>query len=65
MLRGSLASLDALESGARVRLIALTWNFENEIGTPASRNSFDGLKPSASSCCARWIAAGSPRTSPI
>lgn len=45
MLRGSLASLDALESGARVRLIALTWNFENEIGTPASRNSFDGLKP--------------------
>lgn len=45
MLRGSLEALDDFDGDVRLRLIALTWNFENEIGTPARVNAVDGLKP--------------------
>ena len=45
ILRGDLESLDAFDGDTRLRLIALTWNCENEIGTPAARNSREGLKP--------------------
>ena len=42
ILRGELSSLDEFPG---LRLIALTWNYENEIGTPAAKNACDGLKP--------------------
>ena len=35
MLEGSLERLDEFHARARLRMIALTWNFENEIGHPA------------------------------
>ena len=45
ILRGDLAALDEFDGNARLRLIALTWNYENEIGTPAAKNACEGLKP--------------------
>lgn len=40
-------SLEALEAFARqgVRMIALTWNYENQVGYPAVSSSGRGLKP--------------------
>ncbi len=45
MLEGSLARLDEFHARARLRMIALTWNFENEIGHPAKLGPEGGLKP--------------------
>ena len=45
MLEGSLARLDEFHAQARLRMIALTWNFENEIGHPAKEGPEGGLKP--------------------
>ena len=45
VLEGSLERLAELDGEARIRMIALTWNFENEIGHPASGGSNEGLKP--------------------
>lgn len=45
MLRGNLETLNDFDTDTRLRLIALTWNYENEIGTPAAKNACDGLKP--------------------
>lgn len=45
MLRGRLDILRSFDFDAHLRLIALTWNYENEIGTPALKNAYDGLKP--------------------
>lgn len=45
MLRGELRSLDEFGGDVRLRLIALTWNFENEIGVPAHKGATGGLKP--------------------
>ncbi|MBQ8111239.1 MAG: membrane dipeptidase [Clostridia bacterium] len=45
MLEGSIARLDEFQSKARLRMIALTWNFENEIGHPAKEGPKGGLKP--------------------
>lgn len=45
MLRGSIDALREFDDDVHVRLIALTWNYENEIATPAKKNDFDGLKP--------------------
>ena len=45
MLEGSLERLDEFHQKLRLRMIALTWNFENEIGFPAVGGSKDGLKP--------------------
>ena len=42
ILRGQAESLDEFPG---LRLIALTWNYENEIGTPAAKNACEGLKP--------------------
>lgn len=44
ILQGSLTRLDEFYQKARIRLIALTWNNENEIGYP-SKTDGDGLKP--------------------
>lgn len=44
-LKGSLENLRVLDSRARVRMIALTWNHENEIAHPAKNGPDGGLKP--------------------
>ena len=43
--RGDIEILRKIDDDVHLRLIALTWNFENEIGTPAKLNSTTGLKP--------------------
>ena len=45
MLRGSIDVLREFDDDVHLRLIALTWNFENEIGTPAKLDETTGLKP--------------------
>lgn len=45
ILQGSLERFAEFDAAARVRMIALTWNFENEIGHPAKNGSEGGLKP--------------------
>lgn len=45
MLKGSLEKLDEFDRAARIRLIALTWNHENEIGHPAKKGPCGHLKP--------------------
>lgn len=45
MLEGSLMRFDEFMEAARLRMIALTWNFENEIGYPAVGGENLGLKP--------------------
>ena len=45
MFGGSLDKLCAFDDDVHIRLIALTWNFENEIGTAAAVNDEAGLKP--------------------
>ena len=45
ILEGSLDRLAALHGRARVRMIALTWNRENEIGYPAVGGTDHKLKP--------------------
>lgn len=45
MLEGSLERLTEFQLAARLRMIALTWNFENEIGHPAAQGPKQGLKP--------------------
>ena len=44
-LEGSIARFDEFMAAARLRMIALTWNFENEIGYPAAGGEKKGLKP--------------------
>ena len=45
ILQGSLERVAEFDAAARVRMIALTWNFENEIGYPAKNGPEGGLKP--------------------
>ena len=45
MLEGSLDRLAEFDDRLRLRMIALTWNHENEIGYPANGGSDLGLKP--------------------
>ena len=45
MLKGDLNVLADFDDDVRLRLLTLTWNFENEIGTAAKVNATDGLKP--------------------
>lgn len=45
VFRGSIDLLREFDDDVHLRLIALTWNFENEIGFPAKLNATDGLKP--------------------
>ncbi len=44
-LEGKLSRLGEFYDTTGVRMIALTWNFENEIGYPAKLGSKPGLKP--------------------
>ena len=45
MLEGSIERFHEFMEMARLRMIALTWNFENEIGYPAKGGEKKGLKP--------------------
>ena len=45
MLEGSLERLHEFDGQCRLRMIALTWNNENEIGYPAKNDCGKGLKP--------------------
>ena len=45
MLEGSLERLREFDAACRPRMIALTWNNENEIGFPAKGGAAEGLKP--------------------
>ena len=45
MLEGSLERFHEFQRRLRMRMIALTWNFENEIGHPAAEGPEGGLKP--------------------
>ena len=45
ILEGSLDRLAEFDDDIRLRLIALTWNNENEIGYPAAMGPEQGLKP--------------------
>jgi membrane dipeptidase len=45
LIEGDIEKLAALDGLARLRMIALTWNFENEIGYPMVGGSTGGLKP--------------------
>jgi len=45
MFRGSVDLLREFDDDVHMRLIALTWNYENEIGTPAKLDADTGLKP--------------------
>ena len=45
MLEGSLDRLAEFDDETRIRMIALTWNHENEIGYPAKSGSDQPLKP--------------------
>ena len=44
LFEGDLAKLRALDADVRVRMVALTWNFENELGYPAVGGANNGLK---------------------
>ena len=45
ILKGSLEHFYAFDEAARLRMIALTWNHENEIAHPAKDGPDGGLKP--------------------
>ena len=45
MFRGSIDLLQEFDDDVHLRLIALTWNYENEIGMPAKIDETTGLKP--------------------
>lgn len=45
MVKGSIELLDEFYQAAGIRMMALTWNNENEIGHPAKYGSAEGLKP--------------------
>ena len=45
MLEGSIKRFHDFQDALRLRMLALTWNFENEIGHPAAEGPTGGLKP--------------------
>ena len=45
LFEGDLNNLRALDERGRVRMLGLTWNFENELGYPAMGGGAGGLKP--------------------
>ena len=45
MFEGSIARFHEFMALGRLRMVALTWNFENEIGYPAKGGERKGLKP--------------------
>lgn len=44
MLRGSIDILREFDDDVHMRMLALTWNYDNEIGTPAAVDATTGLK---------------------
>lgn len=44
VLQGKIERLKELDDELRIRMIALTWNYDNQIGTPAKIDSVTGLK---------------------
>lgn len=58
MLEGSLERFGEFMERARLRMIALTWNFENEIGYPAVGGEGRGLKPFGHALLRAMDAAG-------
>ena len=45
VLEGKIERLYELDDELRLRMIALTWNYDNQIGTPAKIDAVTGLKP--------------------
>ncbi len=45
VFEGKLERLYEFDKLARIRMVALTWNHENEVGSPSRHGSTDGLKP--------------------
>ncbi len=45
LLEGSLERFEEYNAVGRIRMIALTWNYENEVGHPAALGPEGGLKP--------------------
>ncbi|MCQ2437634.1 MAG: membrane dipeptidase [Clostridia bacterium] len=45
MFEGSLEHLREFDDETRLRMVALTWNFENEIASPAKEGTDNKLKP--------------------
>ncbi|MBQ8963269.1 MAG: membrane dipeptidase [Clostridia bacterium] len=45
MFEGSVQRLAEFQKQIKLRMVALTWNFENEIGFPAKEGPRPGLKP--------------------
>jgi membrane dipeptidase len=58
ILEGSVERLYELDRALRLRMIALTWNYENEIGSPALSGSERGLKPFGLQLLSEMDAAG-------
>lgn len=58
MLEGSMERFYEFMEKARLRMIALTWNFENEIGYPAMGGEKRGLKPFGLALVREMDAAG-------
>ncbi len=58
MLEGSIERFHEFMARARLRMIALTWNFENEIGYPAMGGEKRGLKPFGLALVREMDAAG-------
>ena len=64
LFEGDLDKLRALDADVRVRMIALTWNFENELGFPAMGGSKNGLKPRGREFLAEMAVCACWRTFP-
>lgn len=58
MFEGSLERFDEFMALGRLRMVALTWNFENEVGYPAAGGERRGLKPFGLELVRRMDAAG-------
>ena len=58
MFEGSISRFDEIMEKARLRMIALTWNFENEIGYPAVGGEKKGIKPFGRALLKRMDEAG-------
>ena len=64
LFEGDLGKLRALDGEVRVRMIALTWNFENELGYPAVGGSKAASKRAGGSSLPKWAVCACWRTSP-
>lgn len=58
MFEGSIERFHEFMDRGRLRMVALTWNFENEIGHPAALGEAGGLKPFGFALLREMDAAG-------